>query len=228
MNKLLVICPTRQRPELCQRMYLTAKATSSQADFFFCVDEDDPTIQQYLDFFKEKQIDYSIGTRGPTTLLFNIAFAAKRDYEFYCLSNDDFVFRTPAWDTYLCRKGKICYGNDLLGGEALPTCPVIDGDIVRALGWLQLPTLSYMYGDTSWKMIGIKLNALKYFPQVIIEHMHWMNKKADIDDIYKTTNSARIYESDEKAYRKWHREDLEEDIRKIKEMLSLREEAIIK
>jgi len=216
MHKLLVVCPTRQRTERCKVMYESAKETALVSDFIFCVDEDDPCIGQYISFFEWNKIDFMISPRKTTTELFNNTFILYPNYEFYCLTNDDFVFRTPGWDETLCQKGKICYGNDLLGGQALPTCPVIDGDLVRALGWLQMPGISYMYGDTVWKMIGEKLKNLKYFPDVIIEHCHWMNHKAEIDDVYKTTNSARVYESDEKAYRKWRNEEMEKDIEKIR------------
>lgn len=224
MNKLLVVCPTRGRVKQCERMICSAKNTSTSADFIFYYDDNDPKWREYLYLFSSWEkpgVRHIMGTRRTTTELINLAFIAHPDYDFYCITNDDFVFQTHGWDETLCRKGKICYGNDLCAGDGMPTCPVIDGDIVRAVGWLQLPGLRYMYGDAVWKMIGLKLGIIKYIPQVIIEHYHWLNKKAEIDDVYKTTNSPETYKADEEVYRIWHKEKLEEDTAKIRAKLDL-------
>lgn len=220
-NKLLAISPTRQRPQQCKRMYESFKETSVQSDIIFCADLDDPTLKEYEDCLKDSFTLIHIWERRTTTELYNQVFKDYPDYEFYCETADDYVFRTPGWDEKLCQKGKICYGNDLLAGASMPTCPVIDGDIVRALGWLQMPTLQHLYPDNVWKTIGMRLGILQYFPEVIIEHFHWMNHKSEVDDVYKKSNSAEMYKKDAEAFEQWKRESLESDLQKIRAKLEM-------
>lgn len=107
---------------------------------------------------------------GNITEIINKAFRDNPDYDYYHLSNDDVQYKTPNWDILLANKGKISYGNDLFQGESLCTFPMIDGDIVRALGWLQLPTLERYAGDVVFKFIGQQLGILNYVEDVVIEH----------------------------------------------------------
>jgi len=85
--------------------------------------------------------------KGNITEIFNKAFQDNPDFDYYHMSNDDCVYKTHDWDLKLARKGKITYGNDLFQSENLCTFPMIDGDIVRALGWLQMPTLERYDGS---------------------------------------------------------------------------------
>lgn len=104
------------------------------------------------------------------TEIFNQVFNSHPDYDFYFMANDDILFKTPEWDLKLANKGKISYGNDLLQGENLCSFPMIDGNIVRSLGWLQMPKLNRYAGDVVWKFIGQSLGILEYHPEVIISH----------------------------------------------------------
>lgn len=114
------------------------------------------------------RIRYEIGN---VTDIFNKTFQENPDYDFYHMTNDDTVYRTPHWDIKLAQKGKITYGDDLFQRDNLCTFPMIDGDIVRALGYLQLPTLKRGYcSDNIWKMIGEQIGILEYHPEVVIEH----------------------------------------------------------
>lgn len=106
----------------------------------------------------------------PITKIFNELFENNPDEDFYMLLNDDILFETPLWDLKLSNALKISYGNDGLQGENLPTFPMIDGNIVRALGWLQMPELNKYNGDMVWKVIGKELKILRYCPEVSIKH----------------------------------------------------------
>lgn len=108
--------------------------------------------------------------KGSITDIFNRTFQTNPDYDFYMMLNDDILFKTKDWDIKLAQKGKISYGDDLFQSQNLPTFPMIDGDIVRALGWLQLPTLNKYAGDIVWRFIGENLKILNYVPEVKIEH----------------------------------------------------------
>lgn len=132
-----------------------------------------------------------INTRkGSITSIINEMFNKYSDYDYYHLGNDDTVYQTKDWDLKLANKGKISYGDDLFQGENLCTFPMIDGDIARAVGWLQMPTLERYYGDSVWKFIGKQLGILNYVPDVVIKH-EWNG--ADL----------KIYEEDTMRFAEW-------------------------
>ena len=220
-KKILTICPTRQRSKVCQRMFDSFLMTSSQSDIIFVLDDNDPYLQDYGFIFKNPA-NFVIGSQTSITKVFNTIFTQNPDYEFYHLTNDDFVYQTVGWDKIFIDKlinkgGGIAYGNDLCVGQGLCTAPVISGDIVRAIGWLQLPALTHLYGDVVWKLIGHRIDRLFYFKDVIIEHRHTMNGKAEIDDIYKKTNSKEMYQKDDQAFGEWLIKQSHWDIEKIKQ-----------
>lgn len=104
------------------------------------------------------------------TEIFNNAFNAHPNYDFYFMANDDIIFNTPLWDLALANIGKISYGRDNIQNSNMCTFPMIDGRIVRALGWLQLPTLDRYCGDVVWKFIGDQCNVLNYCEKIEITH----------------------------------------------------------
>ena len=133
-------------------------------------------------------------------------------------------YHTPGWDDVFIKilndsGGGIAYGNDTIQKENMPTTSVISGDIVRALGWLQMPTLTHLYGDEVWKHIGNELKILHYVPEVIIEHNHWFKNKELIDDIYLKTNSTEMYNIDRIAFTEWKVKQSKTDIETIKGVL---------
>ena len=216
MNDLLVICCTRGRPDKAKEMFDSLKETSS-CDVVFCIDSDDPAISKYNEWMGENRI---IGNGQTTTQLINLAFQSNPEYEFYSVTNDDVVYETPGWDVALKNKGKISYGNDKCQGANMPTISVIDGDICRAVGWLQMIKLIHLYGDCVWKVIGERLKILYYDKNVIINHKHFLyNHRIEKDSTYAKTNSHDMYVTDGHAFEIWVRDEMINDCNKIKEIL---------
>ncbi len=157
--KILAICPSIY-PDKLEKMY----------------DSYDVTVS------KNTQL-VVINKKGNITEIINDTFHKYNDADFYIVLNDDLTFNTPLWDVALAHKGKISHGNDSVVEGVNGQFLMIDGDIVRALGWLQLPSLNRYCGDVVWRFIGEQLEILKYVPEVNISH-HWegcadpeMNKK---------------------------------------------------
>ncbi len=129
--------------------------------------------------------DIMIADEGYVTEAINKIFNQFPNYDYYHITNDDVTYHTPNWDTKLIQVLEdygpgIAYGNDLFQGQNLCTFPMISGDIVRKLGWLQLPTLNKYAGDVVWKMIGEHCKCLYYVPEVIIEH-HWEGASEELN-----------------------------------------------
>lgn len=114
------------------------------------------------------------------TNIFNKAFKDNPDYDFYMPLNDDIIFKTPDWDLKLANKGKISYGTDSVKEGVNGQFLMIDGDIVRALGWLQMPLLHKYAGDVVWRLIGGQLGILEYHPEVVIEHQ-WGGADSEVN-----------------------------------------------
>lgn len=151
--RILIVCPTIY-PEKLEKMNNSLFLTKS----------------------KNTHVIYS--SEGTVTEAINNIFYKNPDYDFYFIANDDIVFNTPLWDLELIVKGKISWGSDGIQNGNLPCFPMIDGDIVRALGWLQLPTLNRYCGDTVLGFIGKECGILNYCPNVSIKHK-WHESQVD-------------------------------------------------
>ena len=154
--KIIAICPSKY-PDKLQKMVTSFQSTKSSA-----------FTELIVNYDKDKTI----------TEIFNKEFQENNDADFYMMLNDDIIFQTNLWDKVLANKGKISYGDDSIEGGLKCQFPMIDGDIVRALGWLQMPKLNKYCGDVVWRLIGEQCGILKYFHDVKIEHQ-WHESQVD-------------------------------------------------
>lgn len=138
---------------------------------------------------------------------------------------DDHVPRALNWDAHLTRNLRqlgpvgIVYGNDLVQGPALPTAVFMTSNIPRALGYMIPPGLRHLYADNTWLTWGRKLDRIRYLPDVVIEHVHPIAGKAQWDDTYAAANSGATYEHDAIEFDRYCAHDLEDDLRKLKELM---------
>jgi hypothetical protein len=58
----------------------------------------------------------------------------------------------------------------------------------------------HLYLDNFWMRLGNDLNALRYMPEIIIEHLHPIAGKAEWDQGYKDVNAEEVYSADKKAF----------------------------
>lgn len=226
MNEVLVICCSRGRPERLREMIESFLKTSKISSLIIALDIDDPSREENvstIEKYTPQGIKYTLNIPITTTFLINKKyFLDGFETRFYSVTNDDFIYHTEGWDVILTdeikSKGKvgISYGNDMLQGKNMPTTSVISREIVEALGWLQLPTLTHLYGDNVWKVIGTGANCLYYRPDVIIEHKHYFAKKVEQDETFLRTNSREMYQHDQLAFVKWMTEQSKLDIEKVK------------
>lgn len=215
MTKMLVIVPSRGRPENAQRLIQVWRDLDTQAHLTFCVDDDDSRLNDYLAL----GADVRVGPRlrlGPT--LNECAVLNANDYEVIGFMGDDHLPRTQGWDATIANtlsemKCGIAYGNDLLQGEALPTAVFITSNIVRALGYFSPPELLHMYLDNAWKEWGQGAYCLRYLPEVVIEHMHPGRGKAQQDHVYDESNA--LMSSDHALFIKYRDEQMAADVAKI-------------
>jgi hypothetical protein len=222
---LLLICPTKERISQFKRMVESFKSTKHYqwTWLYAIIDKNDKMFDEYMSYFSEEKgdIDYYINENQTVTQAINHIFRSQIPlFSYYGITNDDFIFRTSSWDLKLIDHKGIAYPNDLCARETMPTHAIVYWGICETLGWLQLPGLTSMYGDFVWKYIGHRLNRLYYHKDVIIEHMHFMNRKAEKDPIYERTNSLDVYKKDYMTAKEYIIGKINDDIKKLNEALN--------
>lgn len=202
---MCVVVPTRGRPENMLRLAQAFKDTKAEAHLYGVIDNNDPKWDEYYEHTDYLQIPASNETGGCAKSL-NTGAVDLLDitkhplYDYFVFMGDDHIPRTQHWDRAfekaLLGKTGIAYGNDLLQGENLPTAFVMTRDIVNELRGMTFPKCKHLYFDNFVKQLGIDLGYFKYLPDVIIEHLHPVAGKAEMDEGYARVNQPDWYEKD--------------------------------
>ena len=228
MKKILTICPSRERPERLNDMLESFFKTSTESDLIIIVDEDDLELDRYREITRRYLgVELLVSKLANNTERFNKVFKDNPDYDYYHMTNDDFIYRTDGWDKKFikgleenCGGEGIVFGNDQFLSARLCTCPFISGVFPRTLGWLQLPCVKYLFADNAWQVIGTLLHRLIYAEGVIIEHMHFLADKAEIDETYRKVYNEKSQQNDKDAFVFWAKGGALEDIDKLKAVLN--------
>jgi hypothetical protein len=223
---ILIIVPSRSgggtRQNNIDRLHQSWQATTSgQSDLMIALDDDDdhnyPRIEGVL---------YEVNPRMrmcPT--LNHVAVKYANQYDAITFMGDDHKFVTPGWEEaflgFIDSHGGIgiCYGNDLLQGPNLPTAVTLSSNIVSTLGYMVPPALIHMYADNFWRDMGRRLNILQYFPNIIIEHVHYSIGKTGHDQQYAEVD--QFTGQDGGAYRNYQLRDMDVDADKLLKALIL-------
>lgn len=240
MKDLLVITPSRGRPQRLQEM-LDACLALSAADTDIAVGCDDDDLDGYRELagrYSDGRVRWFGGPRtgfaGWTNRLASRYTQADPDgdghlprYRAFASLGDDHIPRTQGWDKLLLeaidRMGGsgIAYGNDLFMGPNLPTAAVMSADIVAVLGWMCEPSLHHMYVDNVWADIGRAAGCLAYLPDVAIEHVHFRAGKTPVDPVY--TKAESWTDTDKAAYLEWRQRRMGRDVRRVRLRRAMRE-----
>ncbi|MFE4857362.1 hypothetical protein [Streptomyces sp. NPDC056670] len=209
MDDLLVIIPTRGRPQAIPEIMAAWDATGATAHVLFAVDLDDPQLAGYEVHAEalngDGRVRFVFGERERLVGTLNRqAVKEAAAYRFLGFMGDDHRPRTAAWDARVreCLSGGpgIVYGNDLLQGELMPTAAAMTSDIVTTLGYMAPPTMVHLCVDLVWKDWGVGMQRITYLPDMVIEHLHPAAGKAQLDEGYEDANSAERVTADATAY----------------------------
>lgn len=212
--KMCVVVPSRGRPENAARLAQAFVDTQTEADLYFIIDNDDPKWNEYAKNENIKCLPADNKTGGcanslNTGAVYLLDFAKFPLYDYFVFMGDDHLPRTQNWDKAFIQalgiNTGIVYGNDLLQGENLPTAFGMSRDLVEELQGMTFPGCIHLFFDNFVKQLGIDLNYLKYLPDVIIEHLHPVAGKAEMDEGYARVNQPKWYEEDLLALQKYLR-----------------------
>jgi hypothetical protein len=220
MNTNLVIVPTRSRPDNAERFAKHFFETSKISDLVFGIDDDQIDLYPKID-----DVIYDINPNMKLVPKLNLLANKYKDkYETITFLGDDHLLITDGWDQSLYIPIKqtgygFSFANDLLFKESLPTCVMASTNIIKSLGYMTPPILWHMYIDNFWKMLGSRLNAIFYFPEVYWENLTYQNGKAKMDDSYRETST--YLERDKFAFHEYLADDFQNDLQKIKKDLKI-------
>jgi 2-polyprenyl-3-methyl-5-hydroxy-6-metoxy-1,4-benzoquinol methylase len=222
MNKeILIILPSRsgdsvRYPNVDRFIENWKLHTEGLSDLCVALDDDDD--HQYP---RRDGIIYEVNPRIRMIPTLNqIAVKYKDQYKYIAFFGDDHIIQTK-WETifieyFVSNNGVgIAYGNDLLQGAKLPTAVCLTSNIVTALGYMVPKNLLHMYADNFWLDLGNSLNIIKYFDNIIFEHVHPDNGKAERDSQY--IDAANVAPYDQAQYQLYvNSNQLAYDIDKVK------------
>lgn len=230
MRDLLIISPTRGRPDSARRLIGAVAATATaRTDLILAVDDDDPSYDEMADTAWSRGSGPVLSgrhrfTRGPRMTCpawtNKVAMESLGLYRAFASLGDDHVPETPGWDALLLAALEdlggtgIAYGDDCVQHEALATAPVVSADIVATLGWFMYPLVRHVFADNVWMDLGREAGCLRYVPDAVIRHLHWSVGTAPRDLTYMERDS--LWPQDEQAWLAWQREDMAIDAAKVR------------
>lgn len=213
---LTVIVPSRGRPDSVLDLVNSVVDTRQifTTNLVLAVDSDDPMLDLYRDVATTRPDAVRVEIVAGGWMVAALNEAAMRVVADPAVTavgflGDDHRPRTHGWDAaYLSALAElgagIVYGDDLLQHEFVPTQCAMSASIIRALGWMAHPTLKHMYVDTLWRDMANVARRRRYLPDVVVEHLHYLNGKSPEDEHYKRVNAPAVFSSDEQAFNLLH------------------------
>ena len=195
--KIALLCPTRNRPEGMERLWLSAYETAKEKEnliIVFRIDKDDQlSHSKYIDLEKQygNQIREIICDRHPSLgkATNDCLFMLEKDVEILHLAGDDLIFKTEFWDEEVKKTFNnqpdhilLAYGSDLYisDKQRFGTHPFIHRKQIEILGYAVTDVFVGSYLDTYLNRIYDVINRKVKLP-IVIEHCHPVCNKAIYD-----------------------------------------------
>ena len=204
-----LLCPSRGRPQAARELLESFDATKTlKSRLVFVLDNDDKTGLDY----PQPQIIVP-PTGDPVGPLNHAALMVTADIVGFI--GDDSRFETKGWDAKVERAiadagGGFCWTSDG-HDKPWPSTVFISTDIVKALGWLALPTTRRGYFDVVWERLAMATGRAIALPDVMIRH----------NNAGEGVNPG-IIEHDRLAYETWRDRQSSKDAARIRSLYRLR------
>ena len=223
MNTNLVIIPSRSRPESIDRAVKAVKENSILSDICVAIDDDQADLYPRLD-----DVIYEVNPRLRMNGTLNLVASKYADkYKTIFFMGDDHLPSTHQWDHFLSEaiatKGYgLAYGNDLFQGKNLATAVMMSTNIIKSFGFMAPPKLVHLFMDNFWMLLGMDLDAIWYFDDVIIEHLHFLAGKSQIDAGYIENNANEVGLADRQELVRYIESNYQADLAKFKESVGIK------
>jgi hypothetical protein len=151
------------------------------------------------------------------------------DVEWVGWIGDDSTPETPQWDIRLISQltgWNFVSSNDCLHApDKMGSCTAFSADLIRAVGYLDLPGSRHMYCDDLWETIGREVGVWRADMSVVVRHHHASVGGVN-DDTTKAANKS--FEGDRAAFHRWMQHEKAPAIGRIFEMIEGRGVPIVK
>lgn len=166
---ILIICPSRGRPEHLERLIESFVDTSSVAHLVVRLDDDQKGLYAGIRIPERVSLEYGPKI-GPGASIQGSAYGnmrlakerndfSLRPYEAFCAAPDDATFVTPGWDLYALETlqsfpGRIGVVSAAHDQGAFLNYPCVSREWINTLGWYAHPTIYHFCWDTMHELLG--------------------------------------------------------------------------
>jgi hypothetical protein len=138
-----------------------------------------------------------VGISGTKIKAINRDMETAPFFDILLLASDDMIPIVHGYDEiirsmmhkYYPTTDGVLWFNDGFQGNGLNTLPIMGHKYYQRFGYIYNPIYKTLWCDKEFTDVSILLGRQTYFPQMIIEHRHFVNGKAGIDETY-LKNSA--------------------------------------
>jgi hypothetical protein len=232
MRDLLVVIPSRGRPtQLATTLGALFGQSKSGTDAIVATDDDDLAHAEYervitsVAGLSAGRLSWVTGARDTLTGWTNkLALSHLDGYRAFCSMGDDHVPVTEGWDKLLLDAIESLGGTGMVypddkRRDDVPECIVMSSEIIKALGWMMEPSLRHFWVDNVWADIGRETGLLKYCPEVVVEHRHYLTPGEPGRGVIRDATYAEAENlsnfSDVPVYEEWKRERMAGDVAKV-------------
>lgn len=200
-RKLSLLCPTRGRPQLFERLVRSIATTAtdpSRVEILSYVDDDDDEKYSYLveckslaqDTEVSRLLNFDLIVDEPIrTPLINNILAERAQGDVLMIANDDQVFRSAGWDRRIDEEADqfpddiyCMWFDDGRYRETVCTFPILSRIWIDTLGYIESPMFEHFNCDLWTWQIAVILGRDHYIGDVMVEHIHPDTGKADADE----------------------------------------------
>ncbi|MGW8177715.1 MAG: hypothetical protein ACWGQW_02805 [bacterium] len=178
------ICPTMGRPERLAELAASWDRNQPGKELHVRVWEGDRKRADYASIkWPDNWNLYTSSKRGAGEAL-NEIFKKNPHEDFYGFIADDIVLRTPGGLEILEETAKpwfVSYPNDVLQKHRLCTHFCVGGELAREMQGVVPPMFKHTYMDVGLLNIAHYFCLLRYCPQVIFQHKHFLVKGYGIE-----------------------------------------------
>jgi len=225
VDDLLVMVPTRGRPEQCARLLASFRETASPGtDIAFILDPDQEDA--YKDVEWGDALQAVLAPRGTLAEKLNqTATQMAGVYRALMWTGDDHVFSTPHWDTMLLQALEDMGGHGWVYPATkrrsdIPEIWLASSSVTEHLGWFFPPFLSHFAADNVIAELAKRAGMLRFCPDAVVEHKHWsIDPETERDATYREAEEA-FAQADVTAYQQWRPTVLPGEVSKLRRKFS--------
>ena len=210
---VLVKLPSRGRPEKLLdvlNLYVNTARDTSRMFFMITLDSDDPTVDTPLIdslISVHPNVRVHVGVSGTKIKAINRDMEAAPFFDILLLASDDMIPIVAGYDEIIRSKmhkhypttDGVLWFNDGLQGNGLNTLAIMGRRYYQRFGYIYNPIYQTLWCDKEFTDVSILLGRQTYFPEVIIEHRHFVNGKAAVDETYIKNSTGA--EEDTETYK---------------------------